>query len=124
MCVRDPWLWIAFTVHRLIINYRLVVILISLMTLRRDRPGQGSAGLTLGARLAVPPPLVFKPRPLARQTPRVCPTRLESDNTRPYLCQTEPILSEGVGTASGGVGGISCNLSICPGAVLPPPCVG
>ncbi len=32
-CYHNPWLWITFTIHQLITNYCLVLILISLMML-------------------------------------------------------------------------------------------
>jgi len=44
----DPWLWITFTIHQLITNYCLVVMLISLMMLRWDQHHrQSSVSLTL-----------------------------------------------------------------------------
>lgn len=46
ICYHDPWLWITFTMHQLIINYCLVVILISLMMLHWDHHRQGSISLT------------------------------------------------------------------------------
>lgn len=45
-CYHHLWLWITFTMHQLITNYCLVVILISLMMLHRDHHQRGSISLT------------------------------------------------------------------------------